>query len=290
LLAVDGRNMLTLAHEQRQASFEEALSGGSVAKIVASSLGCFVVLLAGAVAQAQTRDAHACTAATLNGAYGVLHDGVVFREAGHLAEIGVARFDGAGHWTLEATLISQGSGLTRVSNRDGSYTVKADCTGSSSLGGSQTFTFDFVVLDDGKELIQLATRSDRAVTWEVMKQDVNACTNATLAGRYAVLQTGFDAEDVARAGAGVITFDGNGKWSLRLTEVKKDSPILHIENPNGTYTVNADCRGSASLARTPIGTANWEFVIVDGGKEVFQVVTTPPRGVVLWRIKKQFFP
>ena len=41
--------MLNLAHEQRQSSFE-ALSGGSMARIAASSLGCFVVLLAGAVA------------------------------------------------------------------------------------------------------------------------------------------------------------------------------------------------------------------------------------------------
>jgi hypothetical protein len=50
--------------------------------------------------------------------------------------------------------------------------------------------------------------------------------------------------------------------------------------------VNANCTGSASLAITPFGMANWEFVIVDDGKEVFQVVTTPPRGVMTWVLRE----
>ena len=44
------------------------------------------MLLLSAVANAQTTDRPACTSTILNGSYGVLHDGVVFGEAGHLAE------------------------------------------------------------------------------------------------------------------------------------------------------------------------------------------------------------
>lgn len=116
------------------------------------------------------------------------------------------------------------------------------------------------------------------------------CTNVVLKGSYGLLVTGFDAAGNARNSVGVVTFDGQGRWSLALTEVTKDGPIRHITNPDGTYTVNADCRGSASLANTPFGVANWEFVIVDDGKEVLQVVITPtpPRGATTWLLKKQF--
>jgi hypothetical protein len=54
-----------------------------------------------------------------------------------------------------------------------------------------------------------------------------------------------------------------------------------ITNPNGSYTVGGDCRGSASLQKTPFGTANWEFVIVGDGSEVLQIATTPARGALL---------
>ena len=66
-----------------------------------------------AVADAQTTNRPECTNAILNGSYGVLHDGVVFGEDGHLAEVAVVTFDGEGHWTLDATLVRQGSGLGR---------------------------------------------------------------------------------------------------------------------------------------------------------------------------------
>ena len=120
------------------------------------------------------------------------------------------------------------------------------------------------------------------------KQNLAKCTNATLNGSYGVLQTGFDVAGNALGGVGLITFDGKGTWSLTLTEARKDVPIQRTKNPNGSYTVNADCRGSASLEKTPLGTANWEFVIVGDGNEVLQIATTPPREAVLWVLKKQF--
>jgi hypothetical protein len=87
--------------------------------------------------------------------------------------------------------------------------------------------FEFVVFDHGKAMTQLATRTDRAVLWELRRQDVVACTNATLTGHYGIGQAGVDR------------------------------------------------------------VANWEFVIVDGGREVFQLVTPPPRGTILWTLRKQ---
>ena len=98
------------------------------------------MLLLSAVADAQTTNRPECTSAILNGSYGVLHDGVVFGEDEHLAEVAVATFDGKGHWTLDATLVRQGSGLGHTSARDATYTVNPDCTGSADFGGSKVTT------------------------------------------------------------------------------------------------------------------------------------------------------
>jgi hypothetical protein len=214
------------------------------------------MLLLSAVANAQTTNRPARTNAILNGSYGVLHDGVDFGEAGHLAEVAVVEFDGEGHWTLDATIVRQGSGLDRHKRSNATYTVNPDCTGSAELHGSASFTFDFVVLDGGQELRQIATRAGQVVTWEVRKQNLATCTKATLTGSYGVLQTGFDVPGNPIGGVGLITFDGKGTWSLTLTEARKDVPIQRINNPNGSYTVNADCRGSASLEKLRSGQRN----------------------------------
>jgi hypothetical protein len=150
------------------------------------------------------------------------------------------------------------------------------------------FTFDFVILNGGSEVIQIATRTDRSVTWEMKRQDLDRCSNATIRGAYAVLQSGFDLKGNLKGGVGVATFDGKGMWSLKLTEVNRSGPVLHIDNPKGTYSVNADCTASASLAGTPVGNANWALVIVRSGEEIFEIATTPPRGAVIWVLKRQF--
>src|SRR5215831_13419894 len=87
-------------------------------------------------AQAQTTGKGPCTASTLSGAYGFVHDGTVFGSDTHLAEVGVARFDGKGHWGHDATLMNNGE-VQRIRTHDGTYAVNPDCTGSGELRGSQ---------------------------------------------------------------------------------------------------------------------------------------------------------
>jgi hypothetical protein len=228
-----------------------------------------------------------CGLSSLHGSYAFIHDGIVFESNTHMAEVGLARFDGKGRWGHEATLMSNGE--VRRLKADGTYRVNADCTGSAELHGaqSQVFTLDFVILNGGSEVIQVATRTDRSVTWEMRRQDRDRCSNATIHGSYAIRLSGFDLKGNAMAGVGVATFDGKGTWSLKLTEVYRDGPILHIDNPKGTYSVKSDCTASASLAETAVGNANWALVIALTGEEVFGIATTPPRGAVLWVLKRQ---
>jgi hypothetical protein len=244
-----------------------------------------VLFIQGAKAQAPRNGS--CTLSTLTGAYGFIHDGIVLGSDTHMAEVGVARFDGKGHWRHDATLMNNGE-VQHISTRDGTYTVNPDCTGSAELRGSQVFTFDFVILNGGTELMQIATRTDRSVTWGMKRQELDRCSNATIQGSYAALQTGFDLKGNPRAGVGVVTFDGKGAWTLKQTEVYLGGPVLHINNPKGTYSVNTDCTASASLAGTPFGDVNWALAIVRSGEEIFEIRTTPPRGAVTWMLKRQF--
>ena len=113
--------------------------------------------------------ANPCGLSSLKGTYGFIHDGTVFSLNSHIAEVGVARFDGKGNWGHEATLMRNGE-VERV-KANGTYRVNPDCTGSAELRGSQVFTFDFVVLNGGSELLQIATRTDRRVTWEMKSKN-----------------------------------------------------------------------------------------------------------------------
>ncbi len=104
------------------------------------------------------------------------------------------------------------------------------------------------------------------------------CTNATLRGPYVAITHGtiFDDRGLS-AGVGVLTFDGEGKWSGAVTFVDEGRGV-HRDTPSGTYTVNPDCTGSSAL---------FDFVILDGGKEVHMIITRPDR-VVTWVLKRQF--
>lgn len=238
-------------------------------------------------AKAQAPGNGSCTLSTLTGAYGFIHDGIVFGSDTHMAEVGVARFDGKGHWGHDATLMNNGE-VQHVRSREGTYTINRDCTGSAELRGNQVYTFDFVALNGGSEVMQIATRTDRSVTWKMKRQDLDRCSNPTILGSHAILQAGFDLKGNVKAGVGVATFDGKGTWTLKLTEVNQGGPVLHINNPKGTYSVNADCTATASLAGTPVGTASWALVIVRSREEIFEIATTPPRGAVTWVLKRQF--
>ncbi len=107
-----------------------------------------------------------CANATLEGRYGLTLNGKI-RDRGLIGGAGFLTFDGKGSVSYAATLASEDTGVEHVTN-EGSYTVNPDCTGSSLLGTSASY--DFVIVGDGEEILQVATRSDRVVTWTLKKQ------------------------------------------------------------------------------------------------------------------------
>ena len=71
-----------------------------------------------------------CSAADLSGAYGLLQSGNIL-SVGPFSSIGLATFDGNGHWTLTETVSVNGEFSPSVGSGD--YTVNADCSGALVL-------------------------------------------------------------------------------------------------------------------------------------------------------------
>jgi len=111
------------------------------------------------------------------------------------------------------------------------------------------------------------------------------CSNATLRGDYGILVSGIRGAGPGATemfvGIALHTYDGDGSFTGinsshgQLTGAVRDRPVT------GTYEVNADCTGTATLfipgVPFPIETT---FVIVDNGKEVKEAVMSPQPNLV----------
>lgn len=94
------------------------------------------------------------------------------------------------------------------------------------------------------------------------------CTEARLRGRYGLSYAGTIVEvgPYPISATGVITLDGAGHVSG--TYVTNFGTVIE-GNVTGTYTVNADCTGTAALDfRALEQNSNASFVVVDNGKEI----------------------
>ncbi len=113
--------------------------------------------------------------------------------------------------------------------------------------------------------------------------DLEGCSAATLTGRYGLTFSGFSTNGavpapinafIPVAGGGIVTFDGNGNFSVSET-VSLGGQILSLNLP-GTYTVNSDCTGSQTTASG----VHLKTVIVRNGREILAVNTDPGRVAV----------
>jgi hypothetical protein len=103
------------------------------------------------------------------------------------------------------------------------------------------------------------------------------CSNATLKGTYLFAQNGVEIKgDEQRpvAIAGYEVFDGNGKVK-GVDSSNFNGEITRNERFSGTYSVNADCTGTATYSD---GTRYDQFIAPDGSILTF-VLTKPSEGV-----------
>jgi hypothetical protein len=123
------------------------------------------------------------------------------------------------------------------------------------------------------------------VVGAVPNAQARQCSNASLKGAYGFL----DSHTVVPAGTpfaalGRWNFDGQGNSTNTLT-INDNGTVIRI-NDFGPYTVNADCTGQIGILE---GTETIEIVLVDGGKEFYEL-PTGPSSVGLFSVAKKQFP
>jgi hypothetical protein len=100
------------------------------------------------------------------------------------------------------------------------------------------------------------------------------CTDANLQGRYGYIVSGWLVGLVPVAAVGVVTFDGEGTILNAQDTFNNSGAISHRKNGVGSYTVNANCTGSATVAGDFAG-LTFDFMIIPGtaGSEFSLIVT-----------------
>jgi hypothetical protein len=113
-------------------------------------------------AEDENASAPKCSEATLHGRYLFADDGFVIRdnEKVPFASSGYEVYDGNGHTKGVSTLNVNGK-VTSKETFSGTYTVKADCTGSSTY--SDGTRYDDFIAPDGSKLTYVQTKPSKVV-------------------------------------------------------------------------------------------------------------------------------
>ena len=118
--------------------------------------------------------------------------------------------------------------------------------------------------------IQLLALSGLLATAVAPLQATQLCSKSTIRGVYGSILTGTVPGVGPFTTVAVVTFDGIGGWSYTESGSFNGIPIPK-QTRTGSYTVATNCSGSSSDS----GGATQDFVIVNGGQEIFMVGTGP---------------
>jgi hypothetical protein len=118
------------------------------------------------------------------------------------------------------------------------------------------------------------------------------CSLASLKGTYGTILTGTKPSGPPPApleqmiGVALSTFDGQGH-STGIDNIHGAISGGTPDRPGiGTYTINEDCSGSATLVNEGAPPLEMRFVVVDGGKEFRGVIVSPSTVMVTFSGRK----
>ncbi len=111
---------------------------------------CAIVAIGFSSAFAQATEP-ACSLQTLKGSYGLTYTGEIIG-SGPIGVIARITYDGAGHLKQHDKVI--GNGVPSVGEETGTYTVRADCTGTETINfqGGFVLNLEFVLDDNAREI------------------------------------------------------------------------------------------------------------------------------------------
>ena len=212
-----------------------------------------------------------CTNAGLTGVFGYYHGrpgggSTITAVVGQLSSDGKGNLSGV--WTMSSNgTISRGS-------FDGTYSIAANCTGTMTFATEDTTNAHFnITLDDahhGFQMIQ--TDNGFAQPGFGLAQGTVTCD---LTGKKATFATNFlgflFSTTQIEAISGQVKLDGLG--SVSGTETLSVGGAISTVPVTGTYTEGSDCRGSAQITPSGFPVTNFDFVVVNGGKELLLIET-----------------
>ena len=111
-----------------------------------------------------------------------------------------------------------------------------------------------------------------------------SCSVTSLTGDYGFTQTGFETKNTMGGNqlpftqVGLSKYDGAGNFSVTFTDQSPGKPTPYIPAQgasSGTYTVNSDCTGVATITSGDGVGISVNFVLIGDGAEVFGINTTP---------------
>ncbi len=223
-----------------------------------------------------------CSNASLSGTYGWIHGGTA---ANGTPVIGVSQitFDPTtGTYAGEDT--ASHDGVVTTESIYATYTVTSDCTGTATVevDGVPAGSIAFVVTSTGFVSLNLTPGGVRTLAGPGVKQGSPTCTNAGVEGSF-----GFQATGDFVAGAPVtgpvafigelklgVNTSGDGVISGHLAGSEDGAIFRFVGEPvTGSYSVAADCTGTATITPKGRSALNFRFVVVDGGNEILVLET-----------------
>jgi hypothetical protein len=225
---------------------------------------------AGAMAESRFRP---CSNASLSGTYGFLHDSTDSNGTPASAAVTQITFDSTtGTFTGQQT--ASHDGVIVTGPLTGTYTVASNCTGTGIPAGGSPFSI--VVTSTGFLAVHPLAEGF------AVRQSPRACTNAEVQGSF-----GFETTGLFLAGApatGPVAFIGELKLTVNSSGKgvisghaagSEGDTALAFAPVTGSYKVDKDCTGTATITPEGQPEMHFSFVVVDCGKELLAVETDP---------------
>jgi hypothetical protein len=241
--------------------------------MISKTLRIVLTIVLASFALSSAAWAATCSNGSLSGTYGFLHDETDSNGTPATAAVSQITFDSTtGAFTVETT--ASHGGVIATESLTGTYTIASNCTGTGTPTGASPFSI--VVTPTGFLALHLLAEGF------AVKQGSPTCTNAGVKGSF-----GFETTGVFLAGApatGAVAFigelkltvnpSGEGVISGHLAASEDGTFLTFAEEPvTGSYTVDTDCRGTATMKPKGQPEMHFSFVVVDCGKELLAVET-----------------
>ena len=222
-----------------------------------------------------------CSNASVNGIYGFLISGT--NASGNPVRIlGQAAFNSTTATFKGEETGSINGGTFPFVSISGTYAVASNCTGAGKITiNSKTQNFYFVVTSAGLRVVSGKTGDTQAGF--IVAQGSESCTNVGIKGNFGVESAGIFLTGAPSilgpvAFVGELLFNvnasGAGVIGGHIAGSENGTIFTFTQTPvTGSYSVNANCTGTATITPQGKSALNYSFVVVNSGKELLAVET-----------------